>query len=954
MVNAFIVAEVLGICIIFAAMVLLITDDSGAREQKLMGYFLCGAAVQNGGYLLELTAPALEAAVSAVKMQYLGSTFVPLCYCWFIYSYCFRKAPRIFLDVLGILDVIMLGLIYSCDYHSLYYKNIEWLETSSGHHYLGITYGPVYYLFLFSGCIIPYVLSFFTLIRAIHTQSGIGDSRKYRIILGLSVLPTVSLFAYAGKITYVFDPTPVVLGLTLSLVVILIWKRRTYDYRHLASGVLIDSMSDGVVALDSQRRILNYNHAATLIFPGLAGYNPGDYVEEHHDIKPGMLKEDHKVTFELNNRIYESHTKQILDKSGQNQGWVLLILDITETTRYIEEIKRVREEAERANAAKSEFLAKMSHEIRTPMNAIVGLSDIIMEESLGRKVYSYACDIKSASRNLLSIINDILDLSKVEAGKMELVTSDYHVKSVVDEVVHMMSIAASQRGLSLRHEYDTSIPCRYNGDAGRIKQILINILNNAVKFTKEGFVKVSIGGEPGRTLEEEILIFRIQDSGCGIRKEDQEKIFDNFQQVGAKKNYSTEGTGLGLSITKHFVELMGGTIELYSVYGVGTTFTVTIPQRIVDRRSLEELPKVSGVEEEKMEVFVAKQYKVLVVDDNLINRKVAKGFLSTYQFKIWEAESGYEAIDMVKSMKFDMIFMDHMMPEMDGIETVQIIRRDCGENGQSPVIVGLTANAMEGVREQFLESGFQDFLTKPLDKLQLNKVLVEWVSDEFKELPEEEKEAAFVTPDDESGGIAGIDKSAVIKYQGGFSEDYRELLQLFVLDGKRKLTLLEKLFREKDLGQYGVEVHGLKSASANIGAVELSEMFLAHEKAAGSGDGEFVAEHFQELLLAYQEQMGQIRKFLDEKEEKTDNVREKIADIDKKTVLREVRAALDLLLSFRSKECLKKVENLLCYNLSEELAAKLSEIKAQLKLYEDTEAEQLLYGLLNWINEEEL
>lgn len=948
MVNAFIVAEILGICIIFAAMVLLIADDSGAREQKLMGYFLCGAVIQNAGYLLELTAPTLEAAVSAVKMQYLGSIFVPLCYSWFIYSYCFRKEPRVFLDVLGIIDVVILGVIYSCDYHSLYYKNIEWLETPSGHHYLGITYGPVYYLFLFSGCIIPYFLSFSTLIRAIHAQSGTGDSRKYRTILGLSVLPPVSLFAYAGKITYVFDPTPAVLGLVLSLVAILIWKRRTYDYRHLASGVLIDSMSDGVVALDSQRRILNYNHAATLIFPGLANYNPGDYVTENHDVKPGMLEENHKVTFELNDRIYESHTKQILDKGGRNQGWVLLILDMTETTKYIEENKRVREEAERANRAKSEFLAKMSHEIRTPMNAIVGLSDIIMEESLGRKVYSYACDIKSASRNLLSIINDILDLSKVEAGKMELVNADYHVKSVVDEVVHMMRIAAVQRGLVLEHEYDMTIPCRYNGDAGRIKQILINILNNAVKFTQEGFVKVSIGGKPGRTPGEEYLIFRIQDSGCGIKEEDQGKIFENFRQVGASKNYSTEGTGLGLSITKRFVELMEGTIDLYSVYGVGTTFTVTIPQKIVDRRTLEEIPSVSVREEEKMEVFVAKQYKVLVVDDNLINRKVAKGFLSTYQFKLWEAESGFEAIDMVKNMKFDMIFMDHMMPELDGIETVQIIRNECGENGKSPVIVGLTANAMEGVKEEFLGSGFQAFLTKPLDKQQLNKVLVEWVSDEFKEEPQES--APQPLPDIE---ICGIDKTAMIKNQGDSTQAYRELLQLYILDAKRKIPLLEKLWEQKDYDQYGVEVHGLKSASASIGAIELSDMFLEHERASDRKDGEFIAGHIRELLSAYEEQLQHIRKFLGGNEAQEDNVRKKTADIDKKTVIREVRTALDLLLNFRSKECLKKIEDLLCYNLSKGLTEKLTEVKEQLKLYEDTEAEQLLFKLLDQINEEE-
>lgn len=353
-----------------------------------------------------------------------------------------------------------------------------------------------------------------------------------------------------------------------------------------------------------------------------------------------------------------------------------------------------------------------------------------MEESKGRKVYGYACDIKSASKNLLALINDILDLSKVEAGKMELVSNDYHIKTVVDEVINMMEGAASKKGILLKCEYDMSIPSRYRGDDGRVRQILINLLNNGLKFTKEGYVKLSVSGAPGEKPGTERLHMEVQDTGCGIKAEDLEKIFENFSQVDARQNRSVEGTGLGLSISRRLVELMGGNIRVESVYGEGTTFILEIIQEIVDQKPLSEAPEETIKEAEELQLFVADNYRVLVVDDNLVNRKVARGFLRPYGFVIEEAAGGREAVEKVKETKYDMIFMDHMMPEMDGIEAVQIIRTDCGENGTLPVIIALTANAMEGVREMFLQKGFQDFVTKPLDKKTLNVTLLKWIPKE--------------------------------------------------------------------------------------------------------------------------------------------------------------------------------------------------------------------------------
>ncbi len=941
MMNAvFVGIGLLGIGFIVFALMLLLRGD-GSREQKLMQYFLLGALVQNAGYLLELTAPTLEAAMVSVKMQYLGSLTIPISYCHFMFSYCYEKAPKKLLGALKIVDVFIMGLIFTCDIHNLYYTSIQWLETPDGQGYLRLEYGLGYWIFMVCGTIIPYVLSLYALIRVCIRKPEYAADRRCRLILVLSFLPVAALYSYAAKLTRAYDPTPFVLGVVLSTVVILIWIRKVYDFSSLAFGILLNSLSDGVIALDEQQQITNYNPAAAGIFRDLDNRMIGKPIELLRGFPKDLLCGEEKREFCLHDRFYEGHVESILDEFGKNKGYVVLLFDVTETIHYIEEIKRVREQAEQANIAKSAFLANMSHEIRTPMNAIVGLSDIIMEESRGRKVYEYACDIKSASRNLLALINDILDLSKVEAGKMELVLSPYHVSALSEEVLSMMEVVASQRGLCLKKQYDTSIPCRYLGDEGRIKQILINILNNALKFTKKGFVAFSVTAKQCGTDDMAMLSFRIEDTGCGIKEENLEEIFDNFKQVDSKRNRAVEGTGLGLSITKRLVELMQGTIHVESVYGEGTTFTVEIPQKIMDKRPLSTVPVAEAQKEEALNPFTVKDCRVLVVDDNRINRKVAEMFLQSYGFVIEEADSGPAAIELVRSTCYDIIFMDHMMPEMDGIEAVHIIRNECGENGRRPVIIALTANAMEGVRETFLENGFQDFITKPLDRRSLHTALLRWISEErrIEGVFAEEEES------DHSMQIPGIDMEEVYSRYSSKLEDYLELLELYCLDGKRKLVLLRKLWEQRDYKNYGIEVHGLKSASANVGAMGISKRAKAQEYAVDRGDTAYVDEHVAQLLEAYEAQISQITQFL-EHARKSQDADGKARTITYEAFAGEIKQALEHLENFRAKDCAHIIEELLQCQLAPGIVSKLRDIQGQLKLYEDEAAEQMLRKLL--------
>ena len=393
---------------------------------------------------------------------------------------------------------------------------------------------------------------------------------------------------------------------------------------------------------------------------------------------------------------------------------------------------------------------------------------------------------------------------------------------------------------------------------------------------------------------------------------------------------------------------MKGTIQVESVYGKGTTVTITIPQKIVDRQPVSEMKEAPQTEQKVTDGFTAPGVKVLIVDDNVINRKVARGFLKNYAFDLTEAESGPEAIERVRSDRYDLIFMDHMMPMMDGIEAATIIRRKCGDNGKAPAMIALTANAMEGVRETFLASGFQDFLTKPIDRRTLHMALLKWIP------AEKQTKDGWIDKLQSSSDnlqkfqeiiIEGIDTDVVAEHSSASIEEYNELLNLYCLDGKRKLSVLRGFLEEKDYKSYGIEVHALKSASANVGAMQVSNRAREQEKAVKREDFTFVDSHAEKLLREYEEQLEHIQKYLDDRHMEGGQ-KKKEENLEKTELLERIQSALSDLENFQSKDCAHKVEEILEYRLEESTETALEKIREQLKLYEDDAAEQMLRELI--------
>ena len=545
---------------------------------------------------------------------------------------------------------------------------------------------------------------------------------------------------------------------------------------------------------------------------------------------------------------------KIQDRYDDIIGYIIIVTDLSERMKNMQRLEEAKQEAEAANRSKSAFLANMSHEIRTPMNAILGFSELALKKDDPASVREYVQDIKNSCLNLLAVINDILDISKLDSGKAELSCSNYRSAALLQEVYHIIDIQARKKGLLFEMNADSAIPNELYGDKTRVRGILINILSNAVKYTEQGSVifnvRMTAKDDDFVTLE-----FSVKDTGIGLKKSSMEHLFDSFSRFDAQRNSNIEGTGLGLAIVNGYVKLMGGTIDVDSVYGQGSTFTVTLFQKIVDNAPLS-LTNSAMQESNDLNIdeITIKDTRVLVTDDNHINLKVIKNTLEYYGLEVDTAASGAEAIQLCEQNVYDLIFMDQMMPVMDGIETMKRLR----ELKVSAKIIALTENAILGVRDELLGKGFDEYLSKPIQFRELDKILKRFIPAEKIVTKTEEVCGQEDIPLSLEEMLPMIDVALGLEHCYGDKDIYVEVLRILYDEADSQLADLQKFWQEKDYKNYIIQIHSLKTQLLNIGYSSLAEDARALETAGKEERYDFIEENQDAFLKEYRALKAQL------------------------------------------------------------------------------------------------
>ncbi len=812
-------------------------------------FLSCIATLFNNlGYLLELMAHSEEAYFTALRMSYLGRVWIGFALLVFIVELTQRNFLRGLKYIFAAINVFVYIAMFTTRSTGLYYKNCSFImngdfpvfvhEDGIVHNFWSATLG------------VYIILGLGALFTEIAKEKDKTRRKQLLMVLSAVLAQSIAVIIQLLKlfpVTRFYDLTMIGYPIGTIFMLIAILRYDLLDTEAIARQYVIDQISEAIMAVDKHGIVRFVNEPVNMLVPLMGGSMESAIAMAHDAAVRGS-------TISAGGRIFTAKESS-LELKGKRIGTLYMLVDSTSTYRYLEEIRLQKRIADRANKAKSAFLANMSHEIRTPINSILGMDEMIMRESKENNIIEYAENIESAGRHLLSIINDILDISKIEEGKVEIIPVDYDLSSVINDLTNMIQARAESKGLSLKLEVDDETPKMLTGDEIRIKQVASNILTNAVKYTKEGSVTMKVGYEKIEGEPDSInLKFSITDTGIGIKQEDIPKMFKAFERIETSRNRNIEGTGLGMSISKRLLDMMGSKMEVESEYGKGSTFSFAVKQKVIAWEPIGQYEDsykraVEGRKEYKRS-FTAPDARILIIDDTPMNLAVFKGLLKQTLMHIDTAISGDEGIALAKENKYDILFIDHMMPHKDGIETLVEIRK-LGVPSSGAVTVCLTANAISGAREGYLKAGFDDYIPKPIEAKRLEHMIMDYLPKE-KVLKEETPEADEERTDlpEWLFKVNELDITSGLQHCGT-NDIYLDTLSIYASSVKGNADGIEAFLEADDVKNATIKIHALKSTSRMIGAVSLGDLAEKLEAAGNANDVETLKKDVPDMLKIY-------------------------------------------------------------------------------------------------------
>ena len=795
--------------------------------------------LQSMGYLMFLCSKSQGGAIVSLKFQYLGTVYVSSFLMFFAIRFCRKQIATTYKSAILGIDLFLVLLVFCFPQIDFYFKSIDLFTRPGWPSYMKLEVGSWFYLsHLFA--VIQIIYGINVIYKNLRQENGKKALRRYGWLLGALTLAMIGLFQESLMTIFhsEYDLAPLCTGICVSLFFIAEYRKIIYDIESIVDKSLLQNMDSAIVIADSKYAFVKANTTAEEIFPSLRHCYVGGPLPV--EVSSNMWDNQGITEYKIHNEIYNVSVTDIKHKDDI-VGHIMYFMNITEERRKLDEMKKLKEDADQANIAKSDFLARMSHEIRTPINSILGMNEMILRESKSREIRGYAQDVMNAGKSLLSIVNDILDSSKIESGKMQIINAKYDLSSMLNDIVNMFSVKAEEKYLKFYVEVNPELPNNLYGDDVRIKQIFVNLLGNAIKYTEKGSVTLLVDGSVNRDWV--TLRVQVKDTGIGIREEDQKKLFGAFERVDLKKNRNVEGTGLGLNITRNLLKMMNSELQVESVYGEGSNFHFELLQRISTGEKIEKIGDFrQRVEKSQNELkykaaFCAPEAKVLVVDDNAMNRSVFRNLVKQTKVQVTDVDSGMAALREVEQKHYDLIFLDHMMPEMDGVETFRHMKEMDNNQCKDTPIIMLTANAVLGAREEYLREGFHDFLSKPIEPVKLEKMIQKYLPEE---LIQEADPMDVLNMDNtntsevELPEIEGVDWS----YGKLHLPDEDLLLNTTVKfyrtipEEKEKITkLFTQLEDPESLDDYRIRVHAIKGLTATIGIMQLSAMAKALEMA---------------------------------------------------------------------------------------------------------------------------